>query len=105
MLRGHLGGAVPREVSLLLAVKALVAGFGHLGCSLRSGLHPLGHWVALSVLAEPVRMLVMGGRGDVRPDGLGPLEAPNVFCVLVTYPPGRRPRGEFLAVHSTATEL
>jgi hypothetical protein len=29
----------------------------------------------------------------------------NVFCVLVTYPPGRRPGGEFLAVHSTATEL
>jgi hypothetical protein len=29
----------------------------------------------------------------------------NVFCVLVTYPPGRRPGGEFLAVHGTATEL
>jgi hypothetical protein len=29
----------------------------------------------------------------------------NVFCVLVTYPPGRRPGGEFLAVQGTATEL
>jgi hypothetical protein len=36
----------------------------------------LGHWVALSVLAELVRMLVLGGWGGVRPDGLGPLEGP-----------------------------
>jgi hypothetical protein len=29
----------------------------------------------------------------------------NVFCVLVTYPPGRRSGGEFLVVQGTAAEL
>eukprot|EP01047_Picozoa_sp_COSAG01_P017328 COSAG01_NODE_914_length_12771_cov_47.345802_13_plen_90_part_00 len=33
------------------------------------------------------------------------LYPPRCFCVLVTYPPGRRPGGEFLAVQGTATEL